>query len=268
MKICVSGAGGRMGGALIRAISEADGLVLHSALEREGAGAIGQDAGILSGLPTLEMAITDNVAAALDGAQGIVDFTSPGASVALAGEAGERGLVHVIGTTGCSDEDESGFRAAAVAGATIIKSGNMSLGINLLSVLIEQAAAALGEEFDIEILEMHHNQKGDAPSGTALMLGEAAAAGRNIPLKTNAVMSREGITGAREKGTIGFATLRGGSVVGEHSAIFAGPGERIEISHRAQDRSLFANGALRALLWGRNKKPGYYSMTDVLELNS
>ncbi|HHB83189.1 MAG TPA: 4-hydroxy-tetrahydrodipicolinate reductase, partial [Devosia sp.] len=182
--------------------------------------------------------------------------------------AAKRQLVHVIGTTGCTNEDERAFDVAAKNGATIIKSGNMSLGINLLGELVRQAAEALGEEFDIEIVEMHHNQKVDAPSGTALMLGEAAAKGRKINLQENAVKSREGITGARKKGTLGFATLRGGNVVGDHKVIFAGPGERIEISHSAQDRSLFANGAIKALLWGKNQKAGLYSMRDVLGLKT
>lgn len=268
LKIVVTGAGGRMGATLINAILQTKGLVLHGALERPGSEYLGQDAGLLAGLGNIGVSISDNVASALSGADGIVDFTIPAASVALSKEAAQNGLLHVIGTTGCSEADEQAFVAAANDGARIIKSGNMSLGVNLLAQLVEQAAAALGEEFDIEVVEMHHNQKIDAPSGTALMLGEAAAKGRKIDLESNAVKSREGITGARQTGTIGFATLRGGTVVGEHSVVFAGPGERIEITHRAQDRSLFANGAIKALLWGANQPAGLYSMADVLGLNT
>jgi len=268
MKLCVTGAGGRMGGALIRAIDQTEGLVLHSALERSGANSIGQDAGVCSGLPALDIKITDQVDQALDGANGIIDFTIPAASVILAQKAAASGLVHIIGTTGCTGEEEMAFTRAADTGARIVKSGNMSLGVNLLAVLVKQGAAALGEEFDIEILEMHHNQKIDAPSGTALLLGEAAANGRKINLEENTVKSRDGIVGKRRPGTIGFATLRGGSVIGEHSVIFAGAGERIELSHVAQDRSLFANGALKAALWAKDQPKGLYSMLDVLGLNT
>ncbi len=268
MRLCVTGAGGRMGLTLIRAISRAYGLVLHSALEREGAPAVGRDAGEMAGLGTIGIHVTDNGDQALEGADGIIDFTIPAASVALAAAAAQRSLVHIIGTTGCTPEDEKAIDSAANAGARIVKSGNMSLGVNLLSVLVRQAAAALGEEFDIEVLEMHHNQKIDAPSGTALLLGEAAAAGRGISLEENAVRSRDGITGKRKPGTIGFATLRGGNVIGEHSVILAGPNEKIELCHVAQDRGLFAAGALRAALWAREREAGRYSMLDVLGLNT
>ncbi len=268
LKILVSGAGGRMGAAIIRAVSKSEGLVLSGALERAGSDAIGKDAGVLAGLPPLGIVVTNDMDAALEGADAIVDFTAPAATVALAREAAKRGLIHIIGTTGCTTNDEAALHEAAKAGARIVKSGNMSLGVNLLAALVEQAAAALGDEFDIEIVEMHHNKKVDAPSGTALLLGEAAASGRNIGLDANAVKSREGITGARKKGTIGFATLRGGSVVGEHSVIFAGPSERIELSHKAEDRGLFASGAIRAVLWAQPQKPGYYTMADVLGLET
>ena len=267
-KILVAGAGGRMGAAVIRTVTENEGMSLAGALERAGSDTIGKDAGELAGLPPAGVIVTDNMDAALEGVDAIIDFTVPMATVALASEAAKRSLVHVIGTTGCTAEDGAALHEAAKAGARIVKSGNMSLGVNLLAALVRQAAAALGEEFDIEIVEMHHNQKVDAPSGTALMLGEMAAEGRNIDLETNTVKSREGITGAREKGTIGFATLRGGSVVGEHSVIFAGPSERIELSHKAEDRSLFAAGAVRAALWARGQKAGYYTMDDMLGLET
>ncbi len=268
LNIVVTGAGGRMGAAIIRAVVEADGLKLHAALERSGSEAIGKDAGILAGLEPLKIFVTDNVDQALAGAGAIVDFSAPAASVALAGEAAKRSLIHVIGTTGCSAKDEEALDQAARSGARIVKSGNMSLGVNLLAALVKQAAAALGNDFDIEIVEMHHNKKVDAPSGTALLLGEAAALGRKIDLEQNAIKSREGITGARQKGTIGFASLRGGTVVGEHSVIFAGPSERLELTHKAQDRSLFATGAIKAVIWAKDQKPGYYSMGDVLGLKN
>ncbi|RWE05138.1 MAG: 4-hydroxy-tetrahydrodipicolinate reductase, partial [Mesorhizobium sp.] len=175
--------------------------------------------------------------------------------------------VHIIGTTGCSADDDAKI-AAAARHATIVKSGNMSLGVNLLAVLVEQAARALEpQDFDIEILEMHHKHKVDAPSGTALLLGEAAAKGREIALEDNSVRVRDGHTGVRKPGTIGFATLRGGSVVGEHSVIIAGTGERITLSHQAEDRAIFARGAVKAALWARGRKPGLYSMRDVLGLS-
>src|SRR5690606_37389583 len=190
---------------------------------------------------------------------GVLDFTSPAASVEFAGLAAQARIVHVIGTTGCSAEDEDKIRAAA-RHATIVKSGNMSLGVNLLSVLVQKAAQALDpEDFDIEILEMHHRHKVDAPSGTALLLGEAAAKGRAISLADKSVRVRDGYTGPREEATIGFATLRGGSVVGDHSVILAGPGERITLSHNAEDRTIFARGAVKAALWAHGRKPGLYS---------
>jgi 4-hydroxy-tetrahydrodipicolinate reductase len=264
MKLVVTGASGRMGQALVRAIDQTKGVALHAALERSGAPAIGRDAGELAGIGKVGVSITDDALAAIAKADGIVDFTAPAASVEYAGYAAQARIVHVIGTTGCSDDDEAAFHAAA-RHATIVKSGNMSLGVNLLSVLVEQAARALkSDDFDIEVLEMHHRHKVDAPSGTALLLGESAASGRDVSLSENSVRVRDGHTGPRGTGEIGFATLRGGSVVGEHSVIFAGEGERIVLSHIAQDRTNFANGAVRAALWAHNHKPGYYNMRDVL----
>ncbi|MFL4979062.1 MAG: 4-hydroxy-tetrahydrodipicolinate reductase, partial [Xanthobacteraceae bacterium] len=174
---------------------------------------------------------------------------------------------HVVGTTGLSEADLAKLREGA-ARARIVQSGNMSLGVNLLAALVKKVAATLGEEFDIEILEMHHRMKVDAPSGTALLLGEAAAAGRGIALRERAVRVRDGHTGARNPGDVGFASLRGGTVVGEHSVIFAGTAERIELVHKAEDRVIFARGALKAALWTRGQKPGLYSMADVLGLSN
>ncbi len=265
MKLVILGAAGRMGRTLVRVVKETDGAKLSAAIEREGSLALANDAGELAGAGHLGIPVSSDLAAALDTADGVIDFTAPASSVAVAREAARRGLVHIIGTTGCSESDDAAIAAAAQAGARIVKSGNMSLGVNLLAVLAEQAARALGPDaFDIEILEMHHRHKVDAPSGTALLLGEAAAAGREIVLKDQSVRVRDGHTGPREAGTIGFATLRGGSVVGDHQVILAGEGERIELSHRAEDRAIFARGAVRAALWARGQAPGLYSMRQVL----
>ncbi len=273
IKVVVAGAGGRMGAANIRAVAALGGLDLHGAVarlhgavDRPGTPAIGQDAGLYAGIGALGIIITDDIDAALDGADAIIDFTAPQASVDLAGKAAQRGLIHVIGTTGCSEADDAAIAQAAQNGARIVKSGNFSLGVNVLASLVRKAAAML-PEYDIEILEMHHSRKVDAPSGTALLLGEAAARGRDIALRDHSVRVRDGHTGPREPGTIGFATLRGGTVVGDHSVILAGPSERIELNHRAEDRSMFASGAARAALWAAGKPAGLYSMADVLGLD-
>ena len=264
MKLVVVGAAGRMGQTLIRAVTETDGVVLSGAIEREGSEFIGRDSGELASLGANQVPITDDALAAFAAADGVLDFTVPAASVEFSKLAAQARIVHVIGTTGCTDEDEEKFLAAG-RHARVVKSGNMSLGVNLLAVLVKQAAQSLAAgDFDIEVLEMHHKHKVDAPSGTAFLLGEAAAQGRRISLSENAVKVRDGITGAREEGSIGFATLRGGSVIGEHSVVFAGEGETIEISHKATDRSLFGRGAVKAALWANDKKPGRYDMLDVL----
>lgn len=266
MRLVVVGAAGRMGQTLVRLISEAPGCVVSGAIERAGAPALGRDAGELAGVGNIGVTISDDPLEVFAKADGVVDFSVPAATVEFAGYAAQARIAHIIGTTGCSPEDDAKI-AAAARHATIVKSGNMSLGVNLLAVLVKQAAAALDAgQFDIEVLEMHHRHKVDAPSGTALLLGEAGAEGRAISLEENAVRGRDGITGARQPGTIGFASLRGGSVIGEHSVIFAGPGERIVLSHMAEDRSLFARGAIRAALWANGRKPGLYSMLDVLGL--
>jgi 4-hydroxy-tetrahydrodipicolinate reductase len=266
LKVAIAGAGGKMGGANIRAIAATPGITVFSAFDRAGSPILGKDAGDQAGAERLGVAITDNVDAALSGAEAIIDFTAPANSVALAKLAAAKGLVHIIGTTGCTPEDDAAIAAAAAAGARIVKTGNFSLGVNVLLGLVKQAAAAL-PGFDIEVLEMHHNRKVDAPSGTALMLGEAAARGRNLDLKTHSVRSRDGHTGPREEGTIGFATLRGGNVIGEHKVILAGPSERIELNHIADNRALFADGAVRSALWARSQQPGLYTMADVLGFN-
>ena len=267
MKLVVVGAAGRMGQALIRIIHETDGVTLHAAIEREGSAFVGKDAGDLAGTGPLGVTVTTDPLKAFLDADGVLDFTAPAASVTFAGLAAQARIVHVIGTTGCGPEHEEKIEAAA-RHARVVKSGNMSLGVNLLGVLTRDAAKALPAiGWDIEIVEMHHKHKVDAPSGTALLLGEAAAAGRGIDLATQSVRVRDGHTGPRPAGTIGFATLRGGSVVGDHSVILAGEGELVTLSHSARDRSIFARGAVTAAVWARDEKPGFYSMLDVLGLS-
>jgi 4-hydroxy-tetrahydrodipicolinate reductase len=266
MGLVVVGAAGRMGRTLIRAVHETPGASLVGAVEREGSPFLGQDAGMLAGVGPLEVAVSDDPLPVFASADGVLDFTTPLATTVFAGYAAQARIAHVIGTTGCTEADDAKI-AAAARHATIVKSGNMSLGVNLLAALVEQAAKALDAgDFDIEVLEMHHRHKVDAPSGTALLLGEAAARGRAVALSQNSVRVRDGHTGPREEGTIGFATLRGGSVVGDHSVILAGAGERIVLSHHAEDRALFARGAVKAALWAHGRKPGLYSMRDVLGL--
>lgn len=268
MRLVVVGAAGRMGQALIRAIAETPGVALSGAVEREGSPMLGRDAGDLAGVGTAGVAITDDPLPAFAKSDGVLDFTTPAASAVHAGYAAQARIAHIIGTTGIGAEDEARI-AAAARHAAIVKSGNMSLGVNLLAALVEQAARALpADAFDIEVLEMHHRHKVDAPSGTALLLGKAAAAGRGVDLDDAAVRVRDGHTGPRPEGAIGFATLRGGSVVGDHQVILAGPGERIVLSHIAEDRAIFARGAVRAALWARDRKPGLYSMRDVLGLTA
>jgi 4-hydroxy-tetrahydrodipicolinate reductase len=267
MRLIVAGAGGRMGRTLVKAIADAKGFTLVGALEDARSPLIGWDAGTLAGMPENGVKLTGAAATLIDKADGIIDFTAPIATVGFAELAAKAGKVHVIGTTGLSAADEAKIKDAAKS-AVIVKSGNMSLGVNLLAALTRRVAKTLDAAFDIEILEMHHNQKVDAPSGTALMLGRAAAEGRGIDLDRHKVTSREGHTGARRAGDIGFAALRGGSVVGEHSVIFAGPAERLELVHKAEDRMIFARGALHAAAWARGQKPGLYSMVDVLGLGS
>ena len=266
LRILVTGAAGRMGRTLIRAIAETRGLALAGAVERVGVTEFGEDAGRLAGGKALGVQVVGEAAALVTKADAIIDFSTPAASVGFATLAAENKIAHVIGTTGFSPADEQKL-AACARHTAIVKSGNMSLGVNLLAALTKRVAKTLGDDFDIEILEMHHNQKVDAPSGTALLLGEAAAAGRNIKLSERTQSGRDGHTGARRAGDIGFATLRGGSVVGDHTVIFAGPAERIELSHKAEDRMIFARGALKAAQWAKGQKPGLYSMADVLGLS-
>ncbi|MGD0864659.1 MAG: 4-hydroxy-tetrahydrodipicolinate reductase [Rhizomicrobium sp.] len=264
IRVVVAGAAGRMGQTLIRLLAESNDLVLAGALEAPHHPDLGQDAGVLAGLKRAGVALTDDPLPAIAMAQAIVDFTVPKVSVELAALAAQARIVHVIGTTGLTSTDDSKIEAAA-RHATIVKSSNMSLGVALLAALVKKAAKAL-PGFDIEIVEMHHRMKVDAPSGTALLLGRAAAEGREIALENNSLRGRDGITGARNDGAIGFASLRGGTVIGEHEVILAGPGERVVLSHVAEDRMIFARGAIAAARWGQGKKPGLYAMADVLGL--
>jgi 4-hydroxy-tetrahydrodipicolinate reductase len=265
MRLVVAGAGGRMGRTLVKAITDSKEFALAGALEDARSPLIGWDSGTLAGLPENGIKLVGDAAPLLAKADGIIDFTAPVASVTFAALAAKAAKVHILGTTGLSAADDAKIKDAAKS-AVIVKSGNMSLGVNLLAALTKRVAKTLDSSFDVEILEMHHNQKVDAPSGTALLLGRAAAEGRGIDFDKRSVRNRDGHTGARKAGDIGFAALRGGSVVGEHTAIFAGPAERIELTHRAEDRMIFARGALHAALWARNQKPGLYSMMDVLGL--
>lgn len=265
MKIAVMGAAGRMGLELVRAIQAEPNCVVCGGIEPSGSPHVGKDLGELAGTALRGVPVTDDPLPLIASADAIIDFTAPKATVEFAGLAANARIVHVIGTTGLDEAAEAAI-AAAARHATIVKSGNMSLGVNLAAAMTRRMAEALDTDFDIEIVEMHHRHKVDAPSGTALMLGKAAAAGRGIDLTSASVRVRDGHTGPRRAGDIGFATLRGGSVVGDHTVIFAGPGEEISIRHHASDRGIFARGAVKAALWARGKGPGLFAMTDVLGL--
>ncbi|MGY6549841.1 MAG: 4-hydroxy-tetrahydrodipicolinate reductase [Roseinatronobacter sp.] len=265
MRLAVMGASGRMGQMLVRVIEESPQATLSAALERPGHAWIGQDLGQAQGNAARGLVVTDRIEEALSVSDGIIDFTCPAVTVALARAAAQAGVAHVIGTTGFSDSDLEAIAAAGQTGR-IVRAGNMSLGVNLLVALVQQVARTLDAGYDIEIVEAHHRHKVDAPSGTALMLGAAAARGRGVALVDVADRGRDGITGARNPGAIGFHAIRGGDFIGEHDVIFAGEGERITLRHVASDRALFARGAVRAALWLQEQGPGEYSMRDVLGL--
>lgn len=264
--IMIAGVSGRMGQMLVETVREDARFALVSVTERTGHAWVGQDLGVAMGGSAMGVEVTDDVLQAVSVADAIIDFTAPVNTVALSAMAAQAGAVHVIGTTGLTEEDVHKINAAAHH-CTVIRAGNMSLGVNLLTRLTQQVAAALDADFDIEIVEAHHNKKVDAPSGTALMLGEAAAAGRGVDLAQVSDRGRDGITGARKRGDIGFTAIRGGDVVGEHDVIFAAAGERIVLRHLATDRRIFARGALKAALWGQARAPGAYDMMDVLGLD-
>ncbi|MHC0052332.1 4-hydroxy-tetrahydrodipicolinate reductase [Actibacterium sp. D379-3] len=261
--IVIAGASGRMGRMLIRTVLESDAARLVGAVERAGSDWIGQDAGALVGEPDTGVIVTDDPLAAMARAQAVIDFTAPAATVEFATLAAQARAVHVIGTTGLMADDLARI-AAAARHAVVVRAGNMSLGVNLLVQLTRRVAAALDADYDIEVIEAHHRHKVDAPSGTALMLGRAAAEGRGVDHDAVAERGRDGITGARDRGAIGYSAIRGGDIVGEHDVLFAGEGERIILRHVATDRRIFARGALKAALWGQDMHPGEYDMVDVL----
>ncbi len=265
MRLVVAGASGRMGRSIVAAITASDAFTLAGALERPGSPTLGTDAGTLAGGGVCGINVTDDPLPLVVAADGILDFTTPATSCELAALAAQARIVHVIGTTGFSATDRAAL-AAAARHATIIQSGNMSRAVNVLAALVERTARALGADYDVEVVETHHRMKVDAPSGTALMLGEAAARGRGLKLDEAAVRGRDGQTGVRPQGAIGFAAVRGGTVVGDHTIVFAGPHERIELVHRAEDRGIYVEGALAAMAWARGRKPGLYTMADVLGL--
>lgn len=261
--IAVVGVAGRMGRMLVDAVLETPGAHLSGATVRPGHAWAGRDVGEAMGGPAVGVTVEDDPLEVFARSQAVLDFTTPAATVEFSVLAAQARLVHVIGTTGLERGDLEQL-AAAARHAVIVRSGNMSVGVNLLTVMTRRVAAVLGPDYDIEIVEMHHRKKVDAPSGTALMLGEAAAAGRRVNLADVSERGRDGVTGVRGEGAIGFASLRGGDVVGEHEVVFAGPGERVLLGHVATDRMLFARGAVRAAVWGQGQGPGEYTMIDVL----
>ena len=264
-RIVVNGASGRMGRMLTQVIGASDKAVLGAVLERPGHPWIGRDLGEAMGNVANGVIVSDDPRQALAGMQAVIDFTTPDSTVALSSVAADLGVAQIIGTTGMRPDHLEAL-ALAARRIAIVRAGNMSLGVTLLVALTRKVAQALDEDYDIEIVESHHRHKVDAPSGTALMLGAAAAEGRGVTLAEAAVRGRDGITGPRERGTIGFSAIRGGDVVGDHDVIFAAEGERIVLRHLASDRALFARGALRAAVWAQGRTPGEYDMASVLGL--
>ncbi|HEC90342.1 MAG TPA: 4-hydroxy-tetrahydrodipicolinate reductase [Alphaproteobacteria bacterium] len=266
MKIGITGCAGRMGRMLMAEATGRDGVELAGGVERPGHDAVGRDLGLLAGGEPIGVKVTSDPQALFELAAAVIDFTTPENTVANAEIAAATGRPLIIGTTGLEAEHMAAIDRAA-AKTVIVQAANMALGVNLLLGLVRRVSKVLDTDYDIEIVEMHHRHKVDAPSGTALALGRAAAAGRGVEFEDVAMRGRDGLTGARRPGDIGFASLRGGDVAGDHTVIFAGPGERIELTHRAADRSIFARGAVSAALWCAGRPPGRYSMTDVLGLD-
>lgn len=263
IRVGIAGCAGRMGQMLLKLLSQAPGVLVVGGTERRGSPALGMDLGALAGTEPFGITVGDDPAQLFDNADVVIDFTNPSATALHAGLAAKSGTAHVIGTTGL-DSDQQAAVARAAQRAPIVMAANMSLGVNLLEMVVEQMARILDPDWDIEVVEMHHRHKVDAPSGTALALGEAAARGRGTTLRRVAKRGRDGQAGPRAKGEIGFAALRGGDVVGDHTVIFAADGERVEVSHKASSRELFARGAVKAVLWAAGKAPGLYTMKDVL----
>lgn len=265
LDVAVMGVSGRMGQMFATLLADHTEAQLSAATEAPGHPWVGQDVGIAMGGAARGVIVTADARAAIAGSRATIDFTAPAPTVNHARIAAETGAVMIIGTTGFSDADLEALEACGEK-TVIMRAGNMSLGVNLLTELTRKVAAALGEDYDIEVVEAHHRHKVDAPSGTALMLGEAAAEGRGVTLRDAEDRGRDGITGERTPGAIGFHAIRGGDIVGEHDVIFAGPGERITLRHVASDRGVFARGAIRAAIWGQAQAPGSYDMMDVLGL--
>ena len=265
LEIGVIGAAGRMGAAVVQEIFDTEGCTLVAAADVAGHPAIGEDAGVRAGVAALGVPIGDEPARVFDRARVAIEFSLPEASASHAAMAGKAGTPHVIGTTGLDGAQERAIRDAA-AGAPIVVAPNMSLAVNILFALTRQVAGILDDRFDVEIVEMHHKHKVDAPSGTAIGLGRAAAEGRKVALDAVSQMARQGHTGARRQGDIGFAVLRGGDVVGDHSVVFAVEGERLELTHKASSRRIFSRGAVHAARWAATQPPGLYGMADVLGL--
>jgi 4-hydroxy-tetrahydrodipicolinate reductase len=265
MKVGITGCAGRMGRMLIKTVTAQDGCAVVGGVEYDGSPEIGKDLGVLAGIEPLSLQAGFDTEALFSEADVVVDFTLPMATSKHVALAVANKTALVLGTTGITKEIADEIETASKKTA-IVWTGNYSLGVNLLSILVEQAASALGDDFDIDIVEMHHRHKIDAPSGTALLLGKSAAEGRKVDFDQVSCLSREGQTGARPRGEIGFATLRGGDVTGEHTVMFAADGERIELTHKASNREVFARGAVAAAKWVHDKEPGLYNMKDVLGL--
>ncbi|RWR00573.1 dihydrodipicolinate reductase [[Pantoea] beijingensis] len=266
IRIAIVGATGRMGRQLIQATQQAEGVCLGAALARKGASLIGSDAGELAGIGSIGIRISDNLAEVVDDFDILIDFTRPEGTLEYLAFCREHHKGMVIGTTGFDEAGKAAIKQAAQQ-IGIVFAANFSVGVNLVLKLLEKAAKVMGDYADIEIIEAHHRHKVDAPSGTALAMGEAIAGAMNWELNDHAVYAREGHTGEREAQTIGFSTVRAGDIVGEHTAMFADVGERVEITHKASSRMTFANGAVKAALWVSDKKSGIFDMKDVLSLN-
>lgn len=267
LKIGVVGAGGRMGRQLIQAVNNAEGVELGAAFERKGSSLVGADAGELAGIGHLDVTVTDDLASQLNHFDLLIDFTRPEGTLEHIAFCVAHNKKMVIGTTGFDDTGKQAIKSASEK-ISIVFASNYSVGVNLVFKLLEKAAKVMGDYCDIEVIEAHHRHKVDAPSGTALSMGEHIAKTLGRDLKTHGVFAREGITGERKRDEIGFATIRAGDVVGEHSVWFADEGERVEIAHKASSRMTFANGAVRAAKWLQTKQNGLFDMTDVLDLNN
>lgn len=265
MKIAIAGCGGRMGRTLVKEVLETDGCIVVGGTNTPGSPAVGRDMGEVAGVGPLGIAVSAAPRPLFESAEAVLDFTAPEASAAHASLAGETKTILVVGTTGLEPEHEAVLTAAARE-TVIVRAPNMSLAVNLLIRLTRQVAAILDDSFDIEIVDMHHRHKKDAPSGTALALARAAAKGRGVELEDVSDRARDGITGPRQRGHIGLVALRGGDVAGDHTVIFAADGERLDLAHRATSRQAYARGAVRAALWARGRPPGLYGMDDVLGL--